>query len=558
MYSVYNYAFSGKTGTHSGAKLLITFTSLLAIFLLLGSTSAHAASVTEGDFTIEQDRNKIVSVTDYSGTSSDVTLPATATINEVVYPVTTIKSSAFQGNEAITSVSIPEGYTDLPSSAFGGCTGLKSVNIPGSMTMLGANAFEGCTALESLTFDPDTADSLAIRNAVFINCTSLKSVQLPARLTDLNNGNIFYGCTALDTVTVASGNQNIFAENNLVYQRGEDGGAILSIYPFGLRESKVTLPATAGGLNVTTLAPFLFRNNACITEITVPSTVTTVERFAFNGCSALKTLNLLSETPITANSSCFKGMAQDSVISVPNEEVAASIAPRQETWGGTTEFYDSARTTVVVGSAAAAPAVVEASLSLQAAGLTEDGKVKFDLYLDSASCVSTMLVKLTYDPARMTLDTATGTGQVFGNVTHKEDVRGTVDLMFNQLDNVLGYTGDEQMKIATVTLIPETDITGRLTLTIAKTAVSGITGLDSPAASGTVTVNQDSASVLVADYDVNGDGTVDQVDITEAQRYYQETSKSDNWNNASKADVNSDGTVDLEDLVAIFRSLLNF
>ena len=64
--------------------------------------------------------------------------------------------------------------------------------------------------------------------------------------------------------------------------------------------------------------------------------------------------------------------------------------------------------------------------------------------------------------------------------------------------------------------------------------------------------------MFIADYDVNGDGTVDQVDITEAQRYYQESSGSANWSKASGADVNGDDKVDLEDLVAIFHNLTDF
>ncbi|UKI35082.1 MAG: dockerin type I domain-containing protein [Clostridiales bacterium] len=56
-------------------------------------------------------------------------------------------------------------------------------------------------------------------------------------------------------------------------------------------------------------------------------------------------------------------------------------------------------------------------------------------------------------------------------------------------------------------------------------------------------------------YDVNQDGTVDLLDITEAQLYYRADKNSSNWNDASKCDFNDDGRIDIEDYMAIW---LNF
>ena len=50
---------------------------------------------------------------------------------------------------------------------------------------------------------------------------------------------------------------------------------------------------------------------------------------------------------------------------------------------------------------------------------------------------------------------------------------------------------------------------------------AGVVGEDESAMDGTVTIGTSSASVFLPSYDVNGDGTVDIIDITEAQRYYQ-------------------------------------
>lgn len=56
-------------------------------------------------------------------------------------------------------------------------------------------------------------------------------------------------------------------------------------------------------------------------------------------------------------------------------------------------------------------------------------------------------------------------------------------------------------------------------------------------------------------YDVNGDGTVDLLDITQAQLYYRSDRNSTNWSLAEKCDFNGDGCIDIEDYMAIW---LNF
>lgn len=56
-------------------------------------------------------------------------------------------------------------------------------------------------------------------------------------------------------------------------------------------------------------------------------------------------------------------------------------------------------------------------------------------------------------------------------------------------------------------------------------------------------------------YDVNKDGTVDQLDITTCQRWYQAKSGDSDWSNASVCDVNGDDIVDIEDLICILQYL---
>ena len=47
---------------------------------------------------------------------------------------------------------------------------------------------------------------------------------------------------------------------------------------------------------------------------------------------------------------------------------------------------------------------------------------------------------------------------------------------------------------------------------------------------------------------------VDLRDIVHAQKFYQLTANSANWEQAKHCDVNADGMIDLEDLIAILRA----
>ena len=56
-------------------------------------------------------------------------------------------------------------------------------------------------------------------------------------------------------------------------------------------------------------------------------------------------------------------------------------------------------------------------------------------------------------------------------------------------------------------------------------------------------------------YDVNKDGTVDQLDITTCQRWYRADSNDSDWSSASVCDVNGDNKVDIQDLIDILQYL---
>ncbi len=86
---------------------------------------------------------------------------------DVVY----IGQQAFQYNEAITAVTLPETVHSISKWAFQGCSALASINLPAGLTMLDGSAFQDCTALNGITL-PDGLTEVGAY--AFAGCTSLK------------------------------------------------------------------------------------------------------------------------------------------------------------------------------------------------------------------------------------------------------------------------------------------------------------------------------------------------------------------------------------------------
>lgn len=96
-------------------------------------------------------------------------------------------------------------------------------------------------------------------------------------------------------------------------------------------------------------------------------------------------------------------------------------------------------------------------------------------------------------------------------------------------------------------------------LSIKLTGVT-VTGFDESGQAVTLLskIKTPSLSIAVREgnsYDVNKDGTVDQLDITTCQRWYRADSNDSDWSNASVCDVNSDNKVDIQDLIDILQYL---
>ena len=157
----------------------------LAIVLLILNSAP-------GGFTYRE-TNDGIAITGYTGDGTDIVIPAKVKgkpvtridrlafdglgttdeakkcrkITSVVIPksVTYIGEAAFR-DTGLTSVSIPDGVTDIEEKTFIGCTDLKTVTIPGSVRTIGDRAFKNCSSLSDVYFAGTDTEWYAISTGI--------------------------------------------------------------------------------------------------------------------------------------------------------------------------------------------------------------------------------------------------------------------------------------------------------------------------------------------------------------------------------------------------------
>lgn len=536
-------------------KAIITMCS--AVMLMgISVVGVNAATVKVGDFTIDRSYSSgsyTTKVKSYNGKGGDIVLPTEAEFSGTTYTITEV-GSAFKDNDTITGVTIPEGYTDIGTEAFSGCTALKKAVIPGSVNMISTSAFLGCTALDTVDFAEDTASSLTINAGAFANCTSLTAIKLPARFSSTRY-NFLYGCDALTSITLKEGAQNFAVSDNILYNVSGDT-AVMVTYPDGKTETEFTIPAEINGKVVTSTAMHVFRNNPTLKKVTVPATVTSLGGYTFNGMKAIEEIILEHETAPKFGSSVCTEMNSGSRIIVKNEDVAKAF----ESTSSYTKYYTPENTTITVAGAEPEVKTVSAAVSIEEDKIT-GGKAVYNIYLDSAENVSTVILKVSFDLSKVDKGEIIANDKfTSGTSTWKEENGKLVLKAYMGITgNVTGFTSTAKTKLAQISVPLKDSAKGNITAEILSALAAGVVSEDESAMDGTVTIGTSSASVFIPSYDVNGDNKVDIIDITEAQRYYQAKSTDANWEEKAKAmDVNGDNKVDIQDYIDIFNNLSDF
>ncbi len=290
-------------------------------------------------------------VTGYKGEACDVlNIPA----EYEGKPVTAIGARAFEGNNKIKSVVIPDSITRIEGSAFFTCEELLSVTISNNVEYIGPSAFSMCTKLTHF----DLPDKLkVVEQGAFSNCYQLKTVVLHEGIERIENS--AFAETPIFNIDIPKSVTYIHAKAFLLSgvqmnDKYKDGAVLylnnILVYadPQNITESYIVRKGT------TSISELAFEYCENLVTLTIPKSVKKFEKDAFKNCSnlgmifyegtleefnAIEVANndeYLTETVVFLESNIDKAPGKVSVKSVSN--VANGV---QITWNAVSnaDFY---------------------------------------------------------------------------------------------------------------------------------------------------------------------------------------------------------------------------
>ena len=304
---------TGSEGTDSGSSNELAHNSF---DIGGGSTNSSTNSITN---TIYYETTSLI---------GPICIPSYVSYANTTYKIIGIEKHAFQANNLITSIEIPESCISIGDSAFYNCSGLTHINIPSKIESIFEHTFTGCTGLlavelnsnsiASKTYNDGTApvyigftlenifgkqvtkyvigDSVtSIGDYAFCKCSSLTEVTIPNSVTSIGKRS-FFNCSGLTEVIIP----------NSVTSIGD-----LTFYGCsGLTE--VTIPNS-----VTSIGDGAFKNCSSLKSVTIPNSVTIIGNGAFANCSGLTSVTIPNSVT-TIGVSNFSGCYSLTGVTIPN------------------------------------------------------------------------------------------------------------------------------------------------------------------------------------------------------------------------------------------------
>ena len=522
---------------------------------------------------------------------------------------TALDTYSFQNCTSLTNLILPEGLLSIKAGAFDGCTNLQRVFIPSSVINFPSyesdffNPFPDAPGnLIVYVVKGSNGEKWAVNHAdefgwayqVVSGIDALATTEAGTyTLVDMGSKVKLEGAfqlgTTLRVTPVTSGTEYA------AFQAQADGGA-LAVYrlslepgtapvpesmdlklgiPSGMSKSAKLYAYSSGSVTQVTTALMSSTLSASIEELgyyavmdstvdpgedtTVPTGIQLSSTTA--SVEAGKRLQLTATvSPDTATDKTVIWSSDNTKVATVSKGIVTGVAAGTATITAETVNGLTATCTITVtgGSNPDPNPDPTADISAKSAGIrvdgkTSDGKVGFRLSLTDPSRVAAIQIWFTTDGSDVSvtgLGGFTPVGEVSTSQVNGKTVYTAVLSYLDGSEGTLSASGRQD--------VAQIAVNGdKPTVTVTDLKISGWTtdGDASTVAYGVIENGIDPSEATYSgekNYDVNGDGVVDLLDITTAQLYYRAAKGDSNWSTASRCDFNDDNVIDVADFVEIW------
>ena len=179
---------------------------------------------------------------------------------------------------------------EIGTSAFQGNNMLSSVDIPGTVISIGRCAFLHCNSITSVNLRNGI---VSIANSAFSNC-SITSLVIPSSVSDWSSSAFQFNPVA--TVVIENGvtyipDKAFFSCESLVHVDIPNSVTSIGNKAFGLCSSLAYIEIPNG---VTTIGDYAFSFCSSLSDVAIPDSVTSVGENAFHECDSLTSINGMS------------------------------------------------------------------------------------------------------------------------------------------------------------------------------------------------------------------------------------------------------------------------